>query len=38
VATIEGFRRDGLFIGHRNDFIELLFILATAADRAKREL
>jgi ferritin-like protein len=38
VATIEGFRRDGLFIGHSNDFIELLFTLAAAADRAKREL
>jgi hypothetical protein len=38
VATIEGFRRDGLFIGHGNDLIELLFTLAAAADRAKREL
>jgi hypothetical protein len=38
VATIEAFRRDGLFIGHGNDFIELLFTLAAAADRAKREL
>jgi len=38
VATIEGFRRDGLFIGHGNEFIELLFTLAAGADRAKREL
>jgi Ferritin-like domain len=38
VATIEAFRQDGLFIGHGNDFIELLFTLAAAADRAKREL
>jgi hypothetical protein len=38
VATIEGFRRDGLFIGHGNEFIELLFTLAVRADRAKRQL
>jgi hypothetical protein len=38
VATIEAFRRDGLFIGQGNDFIQLLFTLAAAADRAKREL
>ena len=38
VATIEAFRRDGLFIGQGNDFIQLLFSLAAAADHAKREL
>ena len=38
VATIESFRQDGLFIGHGNEFIELLFTLAAKADRAKREL
>jgi hypothetical protein len=29
---------DGLFIGQRTDFIQFLFTLAAAADRAKREL
>jgi len=38
VATIESFLRDGLFIGQGTDFIQFLFTLAAAADRAKREL
>ena len=37
VATIHGFNHDGLFIGHGKEFIEVLFSLAAAADRAKRE-
>jgi hypothetical protein len=37
VATIESFLRDGLFIGQTTDFVQLLFTLAAAADRAKRE-
>jgi ferritin-like protein len=37
VATIEGFRRDGLFLGQGNDFIQLLLTLAAAADQARRE-
>jgi hypothetical protein len=38
VATITGFNRDGLFIGQGKEFIDVLFSLAAAADRAKREL
>jgi hypothetical protein len=38
VAAIDSFRRDGLFIGHGNEFLEFLFSLAGAADRAQREL
>jgi hypothetical protein len=38
VAAIEGFVRDGLFIGHTTKFTELLLHMAVEADRAKREL
>jgi hypothetical protein len=38
VATIAAFNRDGLFIGQGKEFIDVLFSLAAAADRAKREL
>ena len=38
VATIDSFRRDGLFIGQGNEFLEVLFGLASAADQAQREL
>jgi hypothetical protein len=38
VATIASFNQDGLFIGQGKDFIDVLFDLAAAADRAKREL
>jgi hypothetical protein len=36
--TIAGFNRNGLFMGQGKEFIEVLFSLAAAADRAKREL
>jgi hypothetical protein len=38
VAAIEGFVRDGLFIGQTTEFTELLLHMAVEADRAKREL
>jgi hypothetical protein len=38
VAAIEGFVRDGLFIGQTTEFTELLLHMAVEADRAKCEL
>jgi hypothetical protein len=37
VAAIAGFSRNGLFIGQGKEFVEVLFRLAAAADRARRE-
>jgi hypothetical protein len=37
VAAIQGFVRDGLFIGQTKEFLDRLFGMADAADRAKRE-
>lgn len=37
VAAIEGFIKDGLFIGQPNEFIQLLLTMAKAADAAQRE-
>jgi hypothetical protein len=38
VATIERFKRGGLFIGQDDDFTQSLFTLAGAADRATPEV
>jgi hypothetical protein len=38
VATINGFTRDGLFIGQKKEFLQLLLSLASEADEARREL
>ena len=38
VAAINGFIQDGLFIGHKKEFLQLLLSLASEADEAKREL
>ena len=38
VAAINGFIQDGLFIGQKKEFLQLLLSLASEADQAKREL
>jgi hypothetical protein len=37
VATVQGFVEDGLFIGQKKRFTDLLFDLANEADQARRE-
>jgi hypothetical protein len=38
VNAIQGFINDGLFIGQPDEFTDLLFDMAAAADRARRSL
>ena len=38
VAAIKSFQDDGLFIGHRRDFLDFVFELAEQADAAYREV